>query len=121
MNKASPISRKDKRNLIFAALSLALFAMPVLQLCFFKISDVVMLVPCFWMFPSGLITELCGFEFGDTGLGLAIGWLCYFALVKGALSANNRFIYWGLYALLLCLLVLNVIGCHKDMVEFSHC
>jgi len=120
MKNASPLSRTGRRNLIWAAVLLALISMPVLELCYFKLDEGLMLIPCFWMFPGGLITDLCGFEFGDTWLGLAIGWLGYFALVKGALSANNRFIYRGLYALLLCLLVLNVIGCHKDVVEFSH-
>jgi pheromone shutdown protein TraB len=119
MNDQFHILNREKRNLILFAWSLALLAVMVLESCFFKFGDVLMLVPCFWMFPGGLITELGGLELGDSWLGLAVGWLSYLAVMLAALFAKRRLVYYIFYAILFSMLILNVIGCHKDVVDFS--
>jgi hypothetical protein len=119
MSEQFHILNREKRNSILFAWGLAFLAVLVLESCFFKFGDVLMLVPCFWMFPGGLITELCGFETGDTWLGLAIGWLGYMAVVLAALSSKRRLVYYVFYTILFSMLILNVVGCHRDVIEFS--
>jgi peptidoglycan/LPS O-acetylase OafA/YrhL len=98
---------------------LAFVAMLIIELCFFKSSDVLLLVPCFWMFPGGLITELFGSELGDGWLGLAVGWLAYLVVMLAALFSNKRLLYYVFFCVLCLMLCLNIVGCHKDVIDFS--
>jgi hypothetical protein len=119
MDKPSHIPYREKFNLLLIAWGLAFVAMLVLESCFFKFSDVLLLVPCFWVFPGGLITELFGLQQGNGWFGLGASWFAYFIVMIAALFANKRLGYYVLYAMLCLMLVLNIIGCHKDVINFS--
>ena len=101
-------------------LGVAMLSIPFLELFFFKFSDVALLFLCFWMFPGGLVVALLGMETGDTWAALWLAWMAYAVVMVTALRVKNRIAYYILWALLVLMLVTNVVGCHQDIVDFSH-
>jgi len=111
--------KKGRLTSLLIVWGVAFAALLVIESCLFKYRDVLLLVPCFWMFPGGLITEPFGLELGDSWFGLAFGWLAYLAVILLVLFSNRRLLYYTFFCILCLMLILNIVGCHKDIVDFS--
>lgn len=76
----------------------------------------IMLLP---FFPAGLLfgAELPN-KYGDAIL--TCGWLLYAGLCAVILSCRKRLWFYLFYAVLVCLLLTNVVGCHQILKGLSH-
>ena len=111
METTSDISFKRKALLLTSAWVAAALAMTIIRPSSWSF---------FWLFANcSPITWILGFLVSSmtTGLWLyslmAVGWLYYVALTVCTFKSNRRWVSYGIYALILASLALNVEGCRE--------
>ncbi len=72
------------------------------------------------MFPAGFIEAIFGWDAVNlTWWGPVAGWVLHLLLAIGIVCSKSRVVFYVLYGILGLILVLDVIGMHEDLVEFS--
>jgi hypothetical protein len=72
-------------------------------------------------FPAGLPLAFVGrMEEGDKMIAAALGWALYVVLAFATLTARRRSTFFGLYAVVVVLLLVNMQGCQKAMDSLAH-
>jgi len=75
-----------------------------------------------WLFPIGLAglfvpADAHSFDIPVAAAVLLLGWFCYIYVCIHALSQRHPVRYAMIYAVLIGLLVLNVVGCHVQTAQ----
>ncbi len=74
---------------------------------------------CFWLFPSGYIEAIFGWDAANSYWAPLTGWIVHSLLMICILCVNNRALFRLFYGILYLLLALDLVGSHEDMLEFS--
>jgi len=71
-------------------------------------------------FPAGLPQAFGRMDQDDKMIAAALGWILYIVLAFATLTAKRRSTFFGFYAVVVVLLLVNMQGCQKDMDSLAH-